>query len=507
MDSERELRGRRAPIEFGPDEFRALGHELVDALAALLESLPDRPVAPGEEQAEVRAVLGGDGLPQAGTPARELLAETTRLVSEHSTFNGHPRFFGYITSSAAPLGALADLLAAVVNPNVGAWPLAPVATEIEAQTVRWIAELLGYPTSCGGLLVSGGNMANFVGFLAARRARAPWDVRAKGIGAEDARPLRVYASAETHTWIQKAADLFGLGTDAVRWIETDADQRLRVDALRERLAADRAAGAVPLLVVGTAGSVSTGAIDPLAEIADLCAAEEVWFHVDGAYGAPAAALPDAPPDLRALARADSISFDPHKWLYAPLEAGCALVRDPAALRDAFSYVPPYYHFDGGEGEDAPVNYFELGPQNSRGFRALKVWLGFRQVGREGTVRMIGDDIALARELHRLADADPELEARTQGLSITTFRYVPADLDPDAPGTAAYLNELNEKLLHRLEQGGEAFDSNAVVDGDFLLRACIVNFRTALEDVEALPEIVRQIGAALDAELRPAALAT
>ena len=196
--------------------------------------------------------------------------------------------------------------------------------------MRWIAELLGYPADCGGLLVSGGNMANFVGFLAARRARAPFNVRTEGMAAcDEDGPLRVYVSAETHTWIEKAADLFGLGTDAIRWIEIDGDRRMLVPALQEAIAADRAAGATPLLVVGTAGSVSTGAIDPLREIAALCRDEGIWFHVDGAYGAPAAVLPEAPADLKALAEADSVAIDPHKWLYAPLEAGCALVRDPA----------------------------------------------------------------------------------------------------------------------------------------------------------------------------------
>jgi glutamate/tyrosine decarboxylase-like PLP-dependent enzyme len=336
-------------------------------------------------------------------------------------------------------------------------------------------------------------MANFVGFLAARRARAPFDVRTEGMAACDEGPLRVYGSAETHTWIHKAADLFGLGTEAIRWIETDGDQRMLVPALREAIAADRAAGATPLLVVGAAGSVSTGAIDPLDEIAALCREEDVWFHVDGAYGAPAAVLPDAPPALKALAQADSVAVDPHKWLYAPLEAGCALVRDPQALLDTFTYRPPYYAFP--EGEDAPISYVDYGPQNSRGFRALKVWLGLRQAGREGYVRMISDDIALAAELHRLATEDPELEAWTTSLSITTFRYVPADVEP---GAQAYLNELNREIRDRLEHEGEAYVSNAVVGETYLLRACIVNFRTSRADVEALPEIVKRVGAEIHA---------
>ena len=267
-----------------------------------------------------------------------------------------------------------------------------------------------------------------------------------------------------------------------------------VPALQKAVAADRAAGATPLLVVGTAGSVSTGAIDPLGEIAALCRDESIWLHVDGAYGAPAAVLPDAPADLKALAQADSVAIDPHKWLYAPLEAGCALVRDPQALLDAFTYRPPYYSFD--EGEDPPISYIDYGPQNSRGFRALKVWLGLRQAGREGYVRMISDDIELARELYRLASEDPELEAWTTSLSITTFRYVPAGVEPGAPETEEYLNDLNKEIRDRLEQGGETFVSNAVVDGAYLLRACVVNFRTSADDISALPAIVKRVGAGL-----------
>ncbi|MDQ3875491.1 MAG: aminotransferase class V-fold PLP-dependent enzyme [Actinomycetota bacterium] len=487
------LRDRAGEIDLAPTEFRRLGHELVDELSDFLESLPTRPVTPGESPREVRAALGEGPLPERGAPAEELLRETADLLFQHSLLNGHPRFWGYIVGAPAPIGALADLLAATVNPNVGGFVLAPMATEIEAQTVRWLAELVGFPSDCGGLLVSGGNMANFVAFLAARRAGADWNVREDGAGR---RRLRVYVSRETHTWIEKAADLFGLGTGAIRWIATDARQRMDLTELRRQIAADRVAGDTPLVVVGAGGTVSTGAVDPLDEIARVCRAEGMWFHVDGAYGAVAAATPDAPPELKALSEADSVALDPHKWLYAPVEAGCALVRSREALLDAFSYRPPYYHL-AREQEDEPINYFEYGPQNSRGFRALKVWLALRQVGREGYVRMIGDDIRLARELHDIVQAEPELEPGTTSLSITTFRYVPEG----AAGDDEYLNELNAELLTRLEGGGEAFVSNAVVDGRFYLRACIVNFRTTLEDVRALPAIVKRLGAEAHSELR------
>jgi glutamate/tyrosine decarboxylase-like PLP-dependent enzyme len=495
------LAHRAAPLDMAPDDFRALGHRLIDRLADFLDSLPQRPVTTGEAPLPVREALGAARpLPERGADPARLLETTADLLFNHSLFNGHPRFWGYITSSAAPIGALGDLLAAAVNPNVGAWFLSPMASEIEAQTVRWIAELLGYPTDCGGLLVSGGNMANFVCFLAARQAKAGWDVRTAGMTGGRARRLRVYGSKETHTWIQKAADMFGLGTDGIRWIPTDDKLRMDTAALRRQIQDDLAAGDRPFLVVGAAGSVSTGAVDALPEIAAICREYDLWFHVDGAYGGFAAALPDASPDLKALSLADSAAVDPHKWLYAPIEAGCALVRDPAKLREAFAYHPPYYHF----GVEA-VNYLDYGPQNTRGFRALKVWLALQQVGREGYVRMISDDIRLARELYRLVADRPELQAFTQDLSITTFRYVPRDLKPGSERVEDYLNQLNREVLTRLQNSGEAYVSNAVIGGRFVLRACIVNFRTSLADIQALPEIVARIGGEADAALRPTAL--
>lgn len=393
---------------------------------------------------------------------------------------------------------LSDLLAAAVNANVGAWALSPAASEIEAQTVRWIAEFVGYPVDCGGLMVSGGNAANTVGLFAARAAAAPWDVRREGAMSDGRGRLRVYASTETHTWIQKATDLSGIGTDAVRWIETDETLRMNTASLRAALARDRGSGDIPMAVVATAGTVSTGAVDPLVEIASICREFGVWFHVDGAYGGFAAAVPGTPDDLRGLAEADSVALDPHKWLYAPLEAGCVLVRRVEALRNAFSYHPPYYNF----GQEL-TNYFDLGPQNSRGFRALKVWLALRQAGRKGYVQMIGEDIRLSERLYELVDAHPSFEALTQGLSITTFRYVPVDLRANmhADDVAAYLDQLNRALLERIQRSGAVFVSNAVVRGHYVLRPCIVNFNTTLADVEALPEIIERLGREVDESLR------
>jgi len=499
------LAGRDVPIEMSPDSFREAGHRLIDRIADFMATMPAGPVTSGDTPETVRELVGRAPLPEVGTPATRLLEESAELLFRHSLFNGHPRFWGFITSSAAPIGALADLLAAAVNPNAGGWLLAPSAVEIERQCIRWIAELLGFPTGCGGLLVSGGNVANFVGFWVGRRVKTPWDLRSRGFDAQE-RAVRVYTSQETHTWIQKATDLSGMGTDAIRWVPTDAKMRMDTAALRRTIEADIAAGDLPLLVVGTAGSTSTGAIDPLDEVGAIAREYGLWFHVDGAYGAPAAALPESPAELKALSGADSLAIDPHKWLYAPLEAGCTLVRDEQALRDTFTYHPPYYPDSDDSAVEPPTYYHEYGPQNSRGFRALKVWLGLRQAGRTGYVRMIRDDIALARRMYELADADPEMEAVTLGLSVATFRFVPRGLDTARAGAQEYLDTLNHDLIERMQEEGEAFVSNAVVNGRYLLRACVVNFRTTEADVAALMDVVRRLGRAIDAAARPPELA-
>jgi aromatic-L-amino-acid decarboxylase len=494
------VENRESALAMNDPEFRALGHRLVDQIAQFLGSLPERRVAPAETPMEVRHALQADRLlPAKGEDAGTVLERAAKLLLEHSLLNGHPGFWGYITSSAAPIGALGDLLAAAVNPNVGAWALSPMASEIEAQTIRWIAEILGYPIGCGGLFVSGGNMANLVCVLAARQAKAGWNLRKEGLKGTS---LRIYCSSETHTWIQKAADIAGLGTEAIRWIAANRQMQMDLSALREQIVLDLAAGDHPFLVIGTAGTVSTGAVDSLQEMAMICREFNLWFHVDGAYGALAVMAKDPPPELEGVREADSIAVDPHKWLYAPLEAGCAFVRNPEHLRNAFAYHPPYYLF----GTEA-INYFDMGPQNSRGFRALKVWLALQQAGREGYAQMISDDISLAKELYLQISQSPDFEALSCSLSITTFRFVPLDLDRTHADTEAYLDRLNREVLSRLNDGGQVYLSNAIVDGKFAMRACIVNFRTSQSDIRALPPLALQIGRQVDAELKPDALRT
>ena len=317
---------RHAPLDMSGAQFRDLGQALVEQIASFLNSMPSRPVTRASTPDEIRSLLSMTGsAPEKGTDPGTWLPQIADQLIEHSLHNGHPRFWGYITASGAPVGMLADLLAAAVNPNVGAWQLSPLASEIEKETVAWVSDLLGYRRECGGLLVSGGNVANLVCFLAARRAQAGGAIREQGIGGDGSGRLRVYASSETHTWIQKAADISGLGTGAIRWIPVDEDLRVKPTVLKLQIREDLDRGERPFLVVGTAGTVGTGAIDPLRELASICREYGLWFHVDGAYGAPAAMVPGISPDLEALGEADSVAVDPHKWMYLPLEAGCALV--------------------------------------------------------------------------------------------------------------------------------------------------------------------------------------
>jgi aromatic-L-amino-acid decarboxylase len=492
------MRKRHAPIALSGDEFRELGHRLVDQLAAFIDSIPSRPVTPGEPPSVVRSLLPAQSLPQTGSDPEQLLEEAAQLLFDHSLLNGHPKFAGYVTAPAAPLASLAELLAATVNVNLGLWILSPIATEIERQTISWIAELVSYPIDCGGVLVSGGNMANYIGLLVARHAKAGWTVRETGLRSPQGKTLRVYASAEAHTWLHKAADLFGLGTNQIHWIPVKDDQSMDIDALREAVEFDAAQSEQPFMVVGSAGTVSTGAVDPISTLREICDQYGLWLHIDGAYGAFAAAAPDCPDQLKNLALADSIAMDPHKWLYMPLEAGCALVKDVNLMRATFSYRPSYYRIDEARGEPT-VDFVDYSPQNSRGFRALKVWLSLRQVGREGYAAMIADDMRLSRLLYQLADQHAELEAVTQHLSITTFRYVPLRMRDAAVLDEDYLYKLNEALVKELQESGNAFLSNAVVAGRYLLRACIVNFRTDVEHVKAIIDTVVQAGRQLDAK--------
>jgi aromatic-L-amino-acid/L-tryptophan decarboxylase len=489
---------RNSPIEISKEDFKKNGYLLVDAISNFMDTIHEKPVTTAETPKQIQQILGNDSLPNEGTSVSALVSKSSDLLLQHSLLNGHPKFFGYITSSPTPIGALADLLAAAVNPNVGANILSPMATAIEKQTVKWLTEFIGAAPSCGGLLVSGGNMANFTAFLAARTAKAPKSLKEDGLTNSNGEMV-FYCSKATHTWIEKAAVLFGHGTNAIRWIATDADNRMNIAILRQTISDDIAQGKKPFLVIGNAGDVSTGVVDNLSAIAGVCKEYDLWFHIDGAYGIPAAVIPKYKTIFEGIQDADSIALDPHKWLYAPLEAGCTLVKNPQHLIDTYSSHPAYYNFSSHDDEPS-LNYYEFGFQNSRGFRALKVWMALQQVGKNGYIEMIGEDIALAELLFEEAQKHVELEAVTQNLSITTFRYVPIEVMVN-DDNQSYLNTLNEKLLNALQEGGEVFLSNAIVQENYCLRACIVNFRTSKKDIHDVIEIIVREGRKVHKMLR------
>ena len=490
---------RKSAIEINKADFKKLGYGLIDTIAEFYETIEEKPVTTGETPKQIQTVLGNASLPENGTSVSELFSKTTDLLFNHSLFNGHPKFFGYITSSPTPIGALADLLASAVNQNMGANILSPMASAIEKQTVKWLAEFIGVSPAYGGLLVSGGNMANFTAFLAARTAKAPKSLKEEGL-INTPGEMVFYCSKSTHTWIEKAAVLFGHGLKAIRWIPTGADNKMDISILSQTINSDKNNGKKPFLVVGNAGDVSMGVVDNLSEIAAICKSHDLWFHIDGAYGIPAAVLPQYKSLFNGILEADSIALDPHKWLYAPLEAGCTLVKNPQHLVDTYSAHPVYYNFD--HGADEPMhNYHNYGFQNSRGFRALKVWMALQQAGKNGYIEMIGEDITLSQLLFDEAKKHPELEAVTQNLSITTFRYIPIVFNPDEKRDESYLNTLNEKLLNELQQGGEVFLSNAVVAGKYCLRVCIVNFRTSKKDIYEIIEIIVSKGRKVHKKLK------
>ena len=477
----------KSPIEMDREEFRKIGHQLIEDISNFIHEIDQKPVTPNESPLTLQNLLGQSPLPENGKSAEVLLSKTTDLLFHHSLLNGHPKFLGYITSSAAPIGALADLLAASVNPNVGAQILSPIATEIEKQTIKWLAEFIGVSPDYGGLLVSGGNMANFTAFLAARTAKAPKQIKEEGLQSTSNK-LTVYCAKTTHTWIEKAAILFGLGSKAIRWIGTNESNQIDLQILETTIQKDLENNCLPIMLIGTAGDVSTGVVDDLSAMAKICKKYNLWFHIDGAYGAPAAVLPELNHLFEGIQEADSIALDPHKWLYSPLEAGCTLVKNSQHLIDTYSSHPEYYNFSNNEA--APTqNYYEYGLQNSRGFRALKVWLALQQVGKNGYVELIGKDIKLSKLLFDLTDKHAELAAVSQHLSICTFQYVPKSHQNDV----AYLNSLNENILNELQAGGELFLSNAIVKEQYCLRACIVNFRTSEKDIYEIIDIIVKVG--------------
>ncbi len=473
-----------ADWEWDAAELRRYGHRVVDLLVEHLTTLPDRPVFRPYPRDLAEARLAAP-LPEQGRPADELLDEIAATVLPWPLGNGHPRWAGWVNGPPSPLAVLADALATAMNPSVAGGNHA--ATYVEKQAVRWLGELLGLP-GWGGLLVSGGSAATVHALAAARHRATGGTVREAGLDQATA-PLTVYASDQAHSAVAKAVELLGLGAAALRVLPADRDRRLPVYALATALATDRERGARPMAVVASAGTVSTGAIDPLAAIVDVCAAHGVWLHVDGAYGAPAVLDPRYAAELAPMAAADSLAVDAHKWLAVPYEAGAVLVRDEEGLRAAFSRVPAYLREDSEPDGVSWLPWFsEYGTQQTRGFRALKVWAALAHHGRAGYAATIGRDLDLAERLAARVEAAPELTLTSRGLSVVTFRHV----RPGAP--AAELDRLNRELLRRVQLGGEAFLTGTELDGAFVLRACITNPRMRPDDTDRIVAAVERAAA-------------
>jgi glutamate/tyrosine decarboxylase-like PLP-dependent enzyme len=470
------------------DELRALGHRMVDDVLTYLQTVRDRPVwrpIPADVKAALRRPLPHDG-EGAEAAYRDFLAH----VLPHPMGNIHPRFWGWVIGTGTPFGALAEMLAGALNPNMGGGD--HVANYVELQVLDWCKEMLGFPADGSGLLVSGGSMANLLGLAVARNAKAGVDLRKDGVGAAPGR-LMIYGSREMHSSIQKGVELLGLGSESLRLIPVDAEFRIDLGALARAIGEDRAAGRRPICVVGNAGTVMTGATDDLAALAALAAREDLWFHVDGAFGAIAALDPELRPMLAGMERADSIAFDLHKWLYVPIEAGCILVRDQETHRRAFSLTPEYLkHAERGVagGDWWPSDY---GIQLTRGFRALKVWLSLKEHGIDKYARLVRQNVEQAAYLAQLVRDSADLELLAPApLNIVCFRY------RGGGGDDAALNALNAELLMRLHERGIAVPTNASIDGKFALRVAIVNHRSRREDFDILVDAVREIGR----ELRP-----
>jgi aromatic-L-amino-acid/L-tryptophan decarboxylase len=475
-------------LDWGAAEARELTGEMLDLWAELLERMPELPVTPVAAAADVSSEMALP-IPEQPLPPAEIARLLRPMVFDHSALCGHPGFLAYISGSGTVPGAAADLLAAGLNPNVGGWSLSAGATELELHLMRWIAGKFGLPEGAGGLMTSGGAASNFTALKAARDAHAPGNVRADGVSGMR---LVLYASEEAHATIAEAADMMGLGERAVRPIPTDDELRMRVAALEAAVADDLAAGMRPFCIVATAGTTATGAIDPIPAIADVCERHGLWLHVDAAYGGAAALAPELRSLLAGIERADTISFDPHKWLYTPQSSACLLARDPGRLRAAFSIDAAYVREDAqlsGRG----INIGELGPQWSRAFLALKVWMSLAAHGTDAYGRRIAHDVELARYLDERVREHPDLEPMCPvTLSIACFRYAPAGIDDEV------LDVLNERLMIEIRRDGRTCPSNAVLHGRYSLRACFVNHRTEAGVVDDLVDAAVTLGGALAA---------
>ena len=489
---------RASQLATGADEMRELSAQMTALVADYFTELRELPVFPDTSAAELSARFNR-ALPVEASPIEQLMDDCRAIIAA-SRHNGHPRFFGYVASPSTPVGAFADLLASAVNVNVTSWRSAPAATEIERTVVRWLSTLVGYGEDAHGLLTSGGSMANLNALLIAHRSRSPEGVVARrGLWA-NSQPMTVYASDQIHMSIPKAVDVLGLGREHVRIVKSDARFQLDVRDLRDLIEADIARGLRPFCVVGNAGTVNTGAVDPLAEIARVSEHYGLWFHVDGAYGAVGAMDERKRPLFDGIERADSLSLDPHKWLYAPVDTGCLLIRDPEQARRAFQSGEADYIKVHEETTDESYAFWDYGIELSRRFRALKVWMMLSYYGARRVRAAISEDNDLAAYLGKVVTEAEDFELLAPVcLSICCFRYVPpgmlerlaaADVEERSRLNAS-LDALNASLMHSVQRGGRAYLSNVTLAGRYGLRACIVNFRTTRDDINQTLAIVRE----------------
>jgi glutamate/tyrosine decarboxylase-like PLP-dependent enzyme len=467
-------------------EFRAQAHRMLDEMLGYIEDIRERPVwqpIPDEVRARFQSPA-----PRQGEDLARVHAEFMREVLPYAQGNVHPGFMGWVNGGGTPAGMLAEMLAAGLNANCGGRDHIPV--EVERQVTRWVAELFGFPETATGLFVTGTSMANLVAVLIARDAALGFDVRAGGVAA-DPRRLTAYTSTAVHGCVPKAMDIAGLGSDALRLIPTDSRCRIDLAALAAAIERDRAAGLTPFLVVGTAGTVNTGAVDDLAGLADLCQREKLWFHVDGAFGALAKLAPDLAPKVNGMERADSVAFDFHKWGQAPYDAGFILVRDGAAHKNAFALPAAYLQrAERGLAAGSPWPC-DFGPDLSRGFRALKVWFTLKVFGVDAIGASISRTCALARYLEARIAATPALELMAPvELNIVCFRYRREGFNEED------CNRVNGEIVIRLQESGIVAPSTTRIGGRTAIRAAIVNHRTSRAEIEALVENALALGRAL-----------